>query len=116
MTSGSRPPVITTCRCFARLLTRCTAVRCIWTKLISMSFLRQTSQDEQALTLLTPVKEAKGQVCLDAAEQWLSTAVCRVRQPIESFFNGLNEKTGIQCAVLVDKEPPLRLEVAELKN
>ena len=49
--------------------------------------LRQTSQDEQALTLLTPVKKAKGQAHLDAADQWLSTAVCRVRQPIESLFN-----------------------------
>lgn len=56
--------------------------------------LRQTSQDEQALTLLTPVKKGKGQACLDAVDQWLSTAVCRVRQPSESFFNWLEEKTG----------------------
>ncbi len=60
--------------------------------------LRQTSQDEQALTLLTPVKKAKGQGYLEAADQWLSTAVCRVRQPIESLFHRFNEKTGIQCA------------------
>jgi hypothetical protein len=49
--------------------------------------LSQTSQAEQALTLLTPVKKAKGQATLEAADQWLSTAVCRVRQPIESLFN-----------------------------
>lgn len=60
--------------------------------------LRQTSQDEQALMLLTPVKKAKGQAYLDAAEQWLSTAVCRVRQPIESLISWLNEKTSIQGA------------------
>jgi hypothetical protein len=60
--------------------------------------LSQTSQAEQALTLLTPVKKAKGQATLEAADQWLSTAVCRVRQPIESLFNWLEEKTGIQCA------------------
>ena len=60
--------------------------------------LRQSSQDEQVLTLLTPVKKAKGQAHLDAADQWLSTAVSRVRQPIESLFHWIEEKTGIQCA------------------
>jgi hypothetical protein len=48
--------------------------------------------------LLTPVKKAKNQEFLEAADQWLSTAVSRVRQPIESFFNWIEEKTGIQLA------------------
>lgn len=48
--------------------------------------------------MLTPLKKAKGQPYLDAADQWLSIAVSRVRQPIESLFNWLEEKTGIQRA------------------
>lgn len=46
----------------------------------------------------TPVKKQKGQQFLDAADQLLSTAVSRIRQPIESFFNWLEEKTNIQSA------------------
>ena len=61
-------------------------------------WLRQRSQTEQDLTLWTPVKKAKGQPYLDPFDQWLSTAVSRVRQPIESLFNWLEEKTGIQRA------------------
>ncbi len=53
---------------------------------------------EHSITLCTPVKKAKGQVFLEAADQWLSTAISKVRQPIESFFNWVNEKTGIQMA------------------
>lgn len=53
---------------------------------------------EQHVTLLTPVKKEKKQNFLDAADQWLSTAISQVRQPIESLFNWINEKTGIQIA------------------
>lgn len=53
---------------------------------------------EEHVTLLTPVKKEKGQKFLDTADQWLSTAISQVRQPIESFFNWVNEKTGIQIA------------------
>lgn len=53
---------------------------------------------EQQVMLLTPVKKEKGQQFLDTADQWLSTAISQVRQPIESFFNWVNEKTGIQIA------------------
>ena len=62
------------------------------------ALLRQLSQTEQDLMLWTPVKKAKGQAYLDPFDQWLSTAVSRVRQPIESLFNWLEEKTGIQRA------------------
>lgn len=41
---------------------------------------------------LTPVKKKKGQERLDSA------AVSRRRQPIESLFNRIQEKTGIECA------------------
>lgn len=60
--------------------------------------LAQATQAEQDLTMLTPVKKAKGQAYLDAADQLWSTAVSRVRQPIESLFNWIEEKTGIQRA------------------
>jgi hypothetical protein len=53
--------------------------------------------------MLTPVKGVKGMPqCLKqwdkAANDLYSTAVSRIRQPIESFFNWLIEKTDIQRA------------------
>jgi hypothetical protein len=52
----------------------------------------------QNLTVLTPVKKQKGQRYLEPQDQWLSTAVSRVRQPIEALFAWIEEKTGIECA------------------
>lgn len=49
-------------------------------------------------TILTPVKKQAGQQYLDAADKWLSRAVSQVRQPIESIFNWIEEKTGIEIA------------------
>ena len=40
----------------------------------------------------------KGQLLLDAADELYSTAVSKIRQPIESFFNWINEKTDLQIA------------------
>ncbi|WP_090694881.1 hypothetical protein [Nitrosomonas sp. Nm34] len=40
----------------------------------------------QNLTVLTPVKKQTGQHHLESQDQWLSTAVARVRQPIEALF------------------------------
>lgn len=54
--------------------------------------------EEPTTKLFTPVKKEKGADYLDAADQLLSTAISRVRQPIESFFNWIHEKTGIQMA------------------
>lgn len=48
--------------------------------------------------LFTPVKKQKGQEFHDAADDWLSRAVSSVRQPIESLFNWIEQKTGTQCA------------------
>lgn len=53
---------------------------------------------EHHIILLTPVKKEKGQHFLDTADQWLSKAISQVRQPIESLFNWVNEKNGIQIA------------------
>jgi hypothetical protein len=46
----------------------------------------------------TPVKKKKGQRYLEADEQWLSTAVSQVRQPIESLVAWIEKKTGIEFA------------------
>jgi hypothetical protein len=46
----------------------------------------------------TPIKLQKGQKYLASADSLLSTAVSKVRQPIESFFNWLQELTQIQSA------------------
>ena len=45
-----------------------------------------------------PPKKTKCEEHLDAADKLLSTAISRTRQPIESFFNWFQEKTGIQTA------------------
>ena len=60
--------------------------------------LKQEAKTQQNLVLWTPVKKKKGQRQLQVGDQWLSTAVSRVRQPIESLFNWIEEKTGIQSA------------------
>lgn len=55
------------------------------------------------LSILTPIKATKGQSEWEKQQQkaWAdlySSAVSSVRQPIESLFNWLNEKTKIQMA------------------
>ncbi len=49
-------------------------------------------------TVLTPVKREKSLERLDSADRLYATAVSRVRQPVESLFNWIQEKTGIECA------------------
>lgn len=73
--------------------------------------LKQTCQTEQDLMMLTPIKKAKGQAYLDAADQLWSTAVSRVRQPIESLFNWIEQKTGIQRASKVRSSNGLLVHV-----
>lgn len=68
-------------------------------------------EEAQNLKVLTPVKKAKGQKYLDADEQWLSTAVSRVRQPIETLFGWIEEKTGIEFAGKVRSYPGLMVHV-----
>ena len=58
---------------------------------------------EQKLTLYSPFKKIKGESPIisqmfKAARDLYSRAVSSVRQPIEAFFNWLNEKTNIQRA------------------
>ena len=53
--------------------------------------------------IYTPVKLVKGEsqeqrLFKKAADDLFSTAVSRIRQPIESLFNWINQKTGVQDA------------------
>ncbi len=61
--------------------------------------------------MMTPVKKPKSQVHLNAADAWLSRAVSRVRQPIESLFNWIEEKTGIEMASKVRSSQGLLVHV-----
>jgi hypothetical protein len=60
--------------------------------------LRERLSEKQNLELVTPPKKAKGETCLSAADKLFSEAISRIRQPIESLFNWIQEKTGIQEA------------------
>ena len=62
-------------------------------------------------TLFTPVKKQKGQEFHDAADDLLSRAVSSVRQPIESLFNWIEQKTMIQCASKVRSSNGLLVHV-----
>jgi len=53
------------------------------------------------INVITPVKLEKGQKELSYWDSAFSSAVSKVRQPIESFFNWLNETTQIQNACKV---------------
>ena len=62
--------------------------------------------EKQAVSMLTPVKAIKGEEPViilkgKAYRDLFSAAVSKVRQPIEPFFNWLNEKTNIQRAMKV---------------
>ena len=50
------------------------------------------------VTILTPVKHKKGQEYMSFSDRLFSSAVSSVRQPIESLFNWIQEKTNIQAA------------------
>lgn len=62
-------------------------------------------------TVRAPVKKQKGQAHLDAADAWLSRAVAQVRQPVESIFNWIEEKTGIEIASKVRSSQGLLVHV-----
>lgn len=66
---------------------------------------------EALLQIFTPVKKEKGQKFLDAADQLLSTAISKIRQPIESLNNWIQEKTSIQMASKVRSSNGLLVHV-----
>jgi len=63
------------------------------------------------LQILTPVKKKKGQKKLEFMDRMYSRAVSQIRQPIESFFNWIIEKTDIQKASKVRSENGLIVHV-----
>lgn len=72
---------------------------------LDISFYKET-QECKKLELFTPVKAIKAESPEitkreKAARDLFSTAVSKGRQPIESLFNRLNEKTNIQRAMKV---------------
>src|SRR5260221_3063671 len=67
-------------------------------KIYADAELSKQLRTQQNVELITPIKKKKGQLLLDAADELYSTAVSKIRQPIESFFNWINEKTYLQIA------------------
>jgi len=53
---------------------------------------------ENGIVMYTPVKLKKGEDNLESADKLYSSAVSAVRQPIESFFNWVIEKTKMETA------------------
>jgi len=78
-------------------------------------FFEQLEAEKQSI-MLTPVKSVKGQGVWEkqfckAADDLFSKAVSSVRQPIESLFNWLIEKTDIQRASKVRSTKGLMIHV-----
>lgn len=66
---------------------------------------------EQNVRLYTPIKKKKGQERLALTDRVYSEIVSGVRQPIESFFNWIEEKTGIEVASKVRSYKGLMVHV-----
>ncbi|NDV56505.1 IS4/IS5 family transposase [Parabacteroides sp. 52] len=69
----------------------------------NFEYFSQEKKQTQQIEMYTPVKAIKGMSQQEkqqnkAYDDLFSHAVSKVRQPIESFFNWLNEKTNIQRA------------------
>ena len=68
---------------------------------------RQLREDQQ-LQFFTPAKKKKNQTTdLTMFQKLYSRSVSKTRQPIESLFNWINQKTGIQNASKVRSSPGL---------
>lgn len=85
-------------------------------KAYSNKDLEDVLQKENDVCIFTPVKLIKGETeairhFKKAADKLYSTAVSRIRQPIESLFNWLNEKTEIQRASKVRSNKGLIVHV-----
>ncbi|NJO14776.1 MAG: transposase [Thioploca sp.] len=60
---------------------------------------------------MNPSKKNQGQDHLDAADPLFSTAISRIRQPIESLFAWIEQKTGIALASQVRSYAGLMVHV-----
>jgi len=68
-------------------------------------------REQQNVELYKPIKKKKGQKTLSLFDRLFSRAVSRIRQPIESFFNWIQEKTHIQNASKVRSYQGLMVHV-----
>lgn len=73
--------------------------------------LRAELNAKQNVELLTPVKLPNGAAQLDLFERLYSATISGIRQPIESLFNWLQQKTAIQTASKVRSYPGLIVHV-----
>lgn len=80
-------------------------------KIYAKKAFQQWLEENNNVQILTPVKRKKGQKTLNLADKLYSKLVSQVRQPIESFFNCIIEKTGIQNASKVRSEKGLEVHV-----
>lgn len=67
--------------------------------------------NSQHSNIFTPIKKDKGQERLTFFQQLFSTSVSCIRQPIESLFNWIQEKTNIQVASKVRSSKGLIVHV-----
>jgi hypothetical protein len=103
-----------------------TAIRPILPKLASKAIfddktyidarLNQQLINEQDTYTYTPVKLKKGQSKTErefnkVGNDFFSTAVSRIRQPVESLFNWINDKTGLQNAAKVRSTNGLMIHI-----
>lgn len=85
-------------------------------KAYSNEELNEALQKDAGSSIYTPVKLVKGETQITrqfkhAADMLFSTAVSRIRQPIESLFNWIIEKTDIQRASKVRSRQGLIVHV-----
>lgn len=58
----------------------------------------QTLAKANGTVILTPYKRKRGEKIMDSAQSLTSTAISKIRQPIESLFNQIDEKVKLQNA------------------
>ncbi len=73
--------------------------------------LKTDTLEKQNTDLHTPIKTSKSKKFLDLSERLYSTGVSKIRQPIESFFSWLQEKTMVQCASKVRSRSGLDVHI-----
>jgi hypothetical protein len=73
--------------------------------------LKEQLEKEQHVQLITPAKRTRDGPPLRADQELYSELVSRVRQPIESLFNWIIEKTGINVASKVRSQNGLLVHV-----
>lgn len=106
--SGAEENDLTEARGFLETLRDCKVYA---DKIYADKELEDRLRSKQNVQLLTPVKKKKGERSVNAADAIYSSMVSRVRQPVESFFNWLIEKSNIQTAQRVRSENGLRVHV-----